>query len=160
WCNVAACSPCSEAAGVVTCELGSLGPGASDFIDIRVLAPAVAGPITNSAVVTSAGDAFPDDDAASVTTSVVTLAPLPGAHDIAVLDLRKMTDRWLTDTPTACESNPSLSVDGRFVVYDRLYNDFFGTHNEGLFITEIATGATRMLEGATAIGNDGVYAPN
>ena len=50
---VSATSPCVEAEGVVTCELGDLVSGGSVVIEIVVTAPDVAGTLSNTAAVTS-----------------------------------------------------------------------------------------------------------
>jgi uncharacterized repeat protein (TIGR01451 family) len=61
---------CSEAAGVVTCNLGTILAEASATIDI-VVKPTVAGVITNTAsVAASAGDLDGSDNTASADTNV------------------------------------------------------------------------------------------
>ena len=67
---VSATTPCTEAAGVVTCNLGALANGATAVVEIVVTAPSVAGTITNDATVTA--DEF-DPDLANNDASADTL---------------------------------------------------------------------------------------
>jgi uncharacterized repeat protein (TIGR01451 family) len=64
---------CSEAAGVVSCDLGSLAAGAAVQVEILVDVPyMVLGTITTTAGVTlDQTDPVPDNDAASAETTVV-----------------------------------------------------------------------------------------
>jgi uncharacterized repeat protein (TIGR01451 family) len=68
---VSASDGCTQVAGVVDCELGTLAPGASAEVTIAVT-PRRAGAITNTAVVgSSVADLDPGDDTATATTTVV-----------------------------------------------------------------------------------------
>jgi uncharacterized repeat protein (TIGR01451 family) len=61
---------CSQAAGTVTCELGTLAPGATARVTITVVTKA-RGELTNSASVGSgASDPDPSDNTVAVTTTV------------------------------------------------------------------------------------------
>jgi uncharacterized repeat protein (TIGR01451 family) len=61
---------CSEAAGVVTCTLGTLGNGAQATVEIVVL-PTAGGVITNTATVTAdEPDFLPDNNEATVVSNV------------------------------------------------------------------------------------------
>ena len=67
---------CSELAGTVTCALGALASGASASVEIEVT-PQNAGTIANQASVTSdLNDPDPDDNAATVETTVDPVADL------------------------------------------------------------------------------------
>jgi uncharacterized repeat protein (TIGR01451 family) len=66
---------CTEAAGTVTCALGTLNVGASAVVGITVVPP-VTLHMTNGAVVTGdAADPSPSNNSASVTTDVVWMQP-------------------------------------------------------------------------------------
>ena len=67
---VSATAPCTQAGGVVTCNLGTLANGATAVVEIVVTAPSVAGTITNDATVTA--DEF-DPDLANNDASADTL---------------------------------------------------------------------------------------
>ena len=70
---------CSEAAGVVTCDLGTMTPGASVDVVIAVSVPAdtAAGMFTNNASVSSAtSDPVAGNDATSEDTTIATSADL------------------------------------------------------------------------------------
>lgn len=67
---------CDEAAGVVTCNLGDLNPGASATVEI-VVTPTVGGEISNTASVTSdVFDPNPVNNSATEITTVSRLCPL------------------------------------------------------------------------------------
>jgi uncharacterized repeat protein (TIGR01451 family) len=66
---------CSESGGVVTCYLGSLAYGQVFNFTINVNAPGTAGPITNTAIVSSGSvDPEPSNDTATATNQVVATA--------------------------------------------------------------------------------------
>ena len=68
--------------------------------------------------------------------------------------------RQVTDTPRACEYNPSWSNDGKQIVSDHVLVDDSGAFVEqSLWITDVATGATTPLAGGEH-GNDGAWSPN
>ena len=75
---VSASAGCTEAAGTVTCDVGSLPSGASASVTVQVtVGPGVTGPITNSASVTgSETDPNTANNAATETTAVVAQADL------------------------------------------------------------------------------------
>jgi uncharacterized repeat protein (TIGR01451 family) len=63
---------CSESAGTVTCDLGSLAAYTTAYVEIEISAPATTGDITNSASVTSDDtDPNPADNSDDETTGVV-----------------------------------------------------------------------------------------
>lgn len=67
--------------------------------------------------------------------------------------------RQVTDTPRACEYNPSWSNDGKQIVSDHVIVDANGAFVEqSLWITDVATGATTPLAGGEH-GNDGAWSP-
>jgi uncharacterized repeat protein (TIGR01451 family) len=61
----------AEAEGNIPCTLGDIPSGATATLRIVVRAPQEAGPITNSAFVTSASDPDPSNDRDMVTTIVI-----------------------------------------------------------------------------------------
>ena len=68
---------CSEAAGVVTCDIGTMGEGDIVQVDIIVTAPSTTGAILNIADVTSKfPDLNPDDNHTEIITQI-TNAPVP-----------------------------------------------------------------------------------
>ena len=75
---------CAHVAGVVTCDLGDLAPGAGAVVTVDVT-PNVEGLITNAASVASAeADAAPADNEASVDTTVLLVNAPPEAVDDAI----------------------------------------------------------------------------
>ena len=72
---------CSEAGGVVSCDLGDLASGASATVLIDVT-PTTAGSLSNSASVSS--DAADPDQGNNTATELTTVSPVPGAADLAV----------------------------------------------------------------------------
>ncbi|NND48113.1 MAG: DUF11 domain-containing protein, partial [Woeseiaceae bacterium] len=88
---------CSESAGVVTCDLGTIANGASENVTIVVTAPATAGVITNTASVTTARiDPNSANDSASADTTVT----VPGEADLALTQ---------SDSPDPVLVNQTLS---------------------------------------------------
>jgi uncharacterized repeat protein (TIGR01451 family) len=71
---------CGQAAGVVTCDLGTMSAFSGEFIDLRVTAPGTVGDITNEVTV-AANEPDPDpvDNDATQTTSIV-----PVSADLSV----------------------------------------------------------------------------
>ena len=93
----------------------------------------------------------------------------PCPSDIALMDLSPgSTPVVVTHTPTACEYNPSLSNDGKYVVYDRFYIDENQNQiAEGIWRTEISSGASSRIVDRDHPGDDSltpeddaVYSPN
>ena len=89
---------CSETSGTVDCSFsGTIGNGASENVVIVVTTPATAGPISNSASVsTAATDPNPTNDSASVETTVTVV----GEADLALS---------LSDSPDPVLVNQTLS---------------------------------------------------
>ena len=68
---------CMQAAGVVTCDIGTMGEGDIVQVDILVTAPSTAGAILNVAEVTSNfPDVNPDDNHTEIITQIIS-APVP-----------------------------------------------------------------------------------
>jgi len=68
---------CAEAAGTVTCALGTLNAGASAVVNVTVLPGAGTPSMTNAAVLTGGGvDPNPANDSAGLTTAVVAAQPV------------------------------------------------------------------------------------
>src|SRR5205085_500067 len=78
-----AAATCAQAAGVVTCDLGTVADGASDLVTIVVTPTTATGRITNTATATTAaGDTNPGNNTDSVDTMI---APTPTtATDLAL----------------------------------------------------------------------------
>jgi hypothetical protein len=77
---------CNNASGTVTCNRtgGNLPPGAAPDITIVVTAPATAGPLTNTATVSSPNDNTPGNNTATATTTVTAANNAPAGTDNTV----------------------------------------------------------------------------
>ncbi|MCA9875633.1 MAG: DUF11 domain-containing protein, partial [Anaerolineales bacterium] len=63
---------CQEASGVFTCQTAALSAGSRSTVTLHTLAPAVAGTLTNTAVITaSTPDAWPANNAATAAAAVL-----------------------------------------------------------------------------------------
>lgn len=110
---------CSESADTVTCDLGTLVPGALGEVTVVVDVPAdaVAGSITNSVTIGSdASDPNPSDNSADESTDIDTSADLSVTKVASATEVRP-GDR-ITYTITYANAGPSTAVD--VVVTDTL----------------------------------------
>ena len=103
---MSASDECTNTAGVVVCDLGSLTSGEATNVTL-VVVPTVAGALTNIASVAAAEvDPNPTNNTATAVTQVFTVPPPP--HDLAVVKLKAPKKIKLSATTT--------SKDGKFKV--------------------------------------------
>jgi cysteine-rich repeat protein len=104
---VSAFPGCTQAAGVVTCVIGTLANGMATAVSITVL-PATPGPITNLATVTSDGDELsPANNSDSEVTTVLSANPMCGdGHP----DPGEACDDGNLTPNDGCENDCSLSI--------------------------------------------------
>jgi uncharacterized repeat protein (TIGR01451 family) len=110
---------CSESAGAITCDLGTLVPGALGEVTVVVDVPAdaVAGSITNSVTIGSdASDPNPSDNSADESTDIDTSADLSVTKVASATEVRPGDQ--ITYTITYANAGPSTAVD--VVVTDTL----------------------------------------
>ena len=110
---------CSEASGVVTCDLGTIPAGAAGEITIVVEVPADAseGTVTNSVTVsTDTDDPEPDNDTATEDTTIETSADLSVTKTVSPSAVNAGDN--VTYTITYSNAGPSTAVD--VVVTDTL----------------------------------------
>jgi uncharacterized repeat protein (TIGR01451 family) len=84
---------CAESGGTVTCELGSVAPDDSAFVDI-VVTPSAEGPVTNTAALTADGQ---DPDATNDTDTFEAEVLPAGSADLSVFKFGD--DLAATDSP-------------------------------------------------------------
>ena len=116
-------SPCTEASGTVTCALGAIANGATATVSITVVPTSSGGASSTGTATSTANDFQPNDNSASVFTSVREPRIVYG-DDQTRSDLRRWTTRTglgnvaLTSQPGA-KSDPVISPDRRTIAYWR-----------------------------------------
>jgi uncharacterized repeat protein (TIGR01451 family) len=104
---VSASTGCTNAAGTVTCTIGSLANGASSTVTINATAPANAGNITNTATVTGNET---DPNTANNKASASTTVSAPASSDLAITKTgaaTAMVSSPITYTIKATNNGPS-----------------------------------------------------
>lgn len=150
---------CAEAAGTVTCDLGTLSSGTSAVVDVTVLPGAGAPSMTNTAVLTGGGvDPNSANDSASVTTGVVTALPAGLEVDLlaggGVSDLNRVFEpgervvvspSWQNPSAGAAPLTGDVSAFGSLLAPGATYTIADGTASYG----SVPAGATDGCAGAT-----------
>ncbi len=151
---------CSEAAGTVTCALGTLSAGASAVVNVTVLPGAGAPSMTNAAVLTGGGvDPNSANNSGVVTTAVVSALPAglvvdaqaPGGGGSDVNGVFEPGERvvvspsWLNPSGGAALLTGTVSAFGSLLAPGATYTIADGSASYG----SVAAGTTASCAGTT-----------
>jgi uncharacterized repeat protein (TIGR01451 family) len=135
---VSARGSCLEAAGNVTCDLGTLAAGENAVVTLAVTAPSTVGAVSNTATIVAAA---PDPDTANNSATAVN-----GVGDMLPAALRVDT---VVGTATISNINGVLEPLETVVVAPSWHNGSIGT----VVLTSVASSFTSPLPGLYTIGD-------